>query len=1006
MVPNPTCRSCGTRVADVAFEGYCATCLATAAFEPSPDDETDSGDWKGRRLGGHELLEELGRGGMGVVYRAYQPELRREVALKILRSGPFASREEIARFRFEAGAAAGLQHPNIVAVHTVGESDGHLYFSMDLVRGRTLAELTADGPLEPRRAARYVRSIAHAIEAAHQQGVLHRDLKPGNILIDQDDRPRITDFGISRRLDAGDATLTMGIAGSPAYMSPEQADPRRGRATATSDVYSLGALLYHLLGGRPPFAAASSTATLAQVLNDEPASLRRLNSTVPRDLETICFKCLRKDPARRFPTAAALADDLDAFLENRPISARPVTAFEKGLLWVRRHPGMSGLGATLALTVAVGAGLGLWQARAIRLNLHAADLRIASESVELGNLGRARELLEMHRPAPGAGDFAWHYLNKRAEGDARTLLGRHAWIVGAAAWSPDGSRLASASVSSGTVGSDVRVWTADETGAPPLILGAIGARELAWFPDNQRLLAVHFDDRLRIWNTPDGRVVTDLPARSAGLSKDGRLLVTCEGDPYAWDANGPTGAVVLHDLESGGRRSLPDARLATIDPTGTLLATTDFRGEIHLYETVNLNLRRSLNSEGEMWSLVFSPDASHLAVAGFDKDVRLFDLRDSDSRPRRLRGHTLNTWRAAFSPDGATLASSSSDQTIRLWDVATGARLGNLRGHGGEVWCVAYSPDGRRLASGGKDRSVFVWPGRPSSGDRVLEAHRYSRPFFSPDARRLIASAADGSEATVVHDLQTGESLRVPGTGEALAMDSSTGSILFYDGDFHYRWQEPDAADPLVKGRLEHEVGEDAPARRAVSPDGALLVGINRAGRLSAWRLVDGVRQRAIELPGVDAWELQVSPDGRWVAVTAGEQGFWLCSLRTGHTRRLTAHLDQGKQAAFSPDGRKLATASVDATIKLWDVATGREEFTFRGHPTEVTGVAFAPDGVTLASAELERGVRLWHLPTRREVVTAAFPDAAGRITFSPDGRMFGVLQVDGTVRVLTVRDR
>jgi eukaryotic-like serine/threonine-protein kinase len=422
--------------------------------------------------GGYEIIEELGRGGMGVVYRARQPGLQREVALKVLLDGPFAAADARRRFRREAAAAAALRHVNIVTIHEVGETDGHPFLSMELVEGETLASLTRAGPLEPRRAAGYLLLVARAIAAAHAHGVLHRDLKPGNIIVDRDDQPRITDFGLATRLDA-DPAQTRHLAGSPGYLPPEQADPAAGPTGVTADVYALGATLYHLLTGRPPFAAASVTATLKQVLEDEPAPLRRLNSQVPRDLETICLKCLRKDPAQRYPGTDALADDLLAFLDQRPIQARPVTPFERVLLWSRRRPAIAALSAALALALIGGVITTAWQWRHNQRQLYAADLRVASEALAQGDLGLARDLLELHRPAAGRGDFAWRLLQKLSAGDARTLLGEHPWIVGAIAWSADGRQLASASVPSGTVAGDLRLWKPAQP-ATPGVVGCAG----------------------------------------------------------------------------------------------------------------------------------------------------------------------------------------------------------------------------------------------------------------------------------------------------------------------------------------------------------------------------------------------------------------------------------------------------------------------------------------------------------------------------------------------------
>src|SRR5271165_6098558 len=287
---------------------------------------------------------------MGVVWKARQSTLNREVALKMIRAGTLASPDEVARFLREAEAAANLQHPNIVAIHEVGEYDGQHYFSMDLVDGRDLGALAAEGPLAPQRAARYVKIIAEAIHFAHQRGTLHRDLKPQNVLIDAADQPRITDFGLAK-LMKDDSRLTQSgvVMGSPSYMPPEQAAGRTGDIGPASDVYSLGAMLYELLTGQPPFRGATAMATLRDVMESEPAAPRRLKADIPPDLETICLKCLEKSPAARYPTARALSEELDRFLKGEPIQARPASAVRKAVSWVRRRPGVLAALATLAI---------------------------------------------------------------------------------------------------------------------------------------------------------------------------------------------------------------------------------------------------------------------------------------------------------------------------------------------------------------------------------------------------------------------------------------------------------------------------------------------------------------------------------------------------------------------------------------------------------------------------------------------------------------------------------
>jgi eukaryotic-like serine/threonine-protein kinase len=276
-----------------------------------------------RNFGDYELLEELGRGGMGIVYKAWEKKLDRVVALKMVLSGPWATPEELSRFRAEASVAAKLDHPGIVPVYEIGECEGKPYFSMKHIPGKTLAQIVAQGPLPPRDAAKHMLQMAEAVEHAHQKGILHRDLKPSNVLIDEAGVPHITDFGLAKRADGPSLTATGAVLGTPSYMPPEQAARHRGQLSPASDVYSLGAILYHLLTGRPPFQAATMMDTLMLVLDQDPVPPRLLNPVVDKELEIICLKCLQKAPDLRYQSAAQLAAELRAFLNGEPISAQP-----------------------------------------------------------------------------------------------------------------------------------------------------------------------------------------------------------------------------------------------------------------------------------------------------------------------------------------------------------------------------------------------------------------------------------------------------------------------------------------------------------------------------------------------------------------------------------------------------------------------------------------------------------------------------------------------------------
>ena len=365
MAATSNCQECGAELAPDAPDGACPACALRSALSPGSKDTGGESPLDNPALavssavkyfGDYEILAEIARGGMGVVYRARQVSLNRSVALKMILSGRLANEAEVKRFVQEAQAAANLNHPNIVAVYEVGSHEGRHYYSMEFIDGRNLAELVRKRPLPAAKAAQYVRTIAEATHFAHERGTLHRDLKPTNILIDAFDEPRITDFGLAR-MEQSDPHLTSSgeIIGTPAFMSPEQAAARPKEVGPRSDIYSIGAMLYFVLTQRPPFTAASRAELLALVLGGEPVSPRNLNPSVPRDLETICLKCLQKEPDRRYLSAQELADDLGRFTRGEPILARPAGAAEKAWRWCARNRALAGSLGVASLLLAINA---------------------------------------------------------------------------------------------------------------------------------------------------------------------------------------------------------------------------------------------------------------------------------------------------------------------------------------------------------------------------------------------------------------------------------------------------------------------------------------------------------------------------------------------------------------------------------------------------------------------------------------------------------------------------
>ncbi len=746
MQATSTCPRCGSVISADAPRGLCPRCLVSASLsvakpkKPSADLAAATRPSL-RVIGDYEILEELGQGGMGVVFKARQRGLNRIVALKMLLLGRWTNPRFVERFRSEARAAAALRHPGIVAIYEVGEHEGQPWFTMDYVPGPSLADLVREHPLPPRRAAALIRSVAEAIQHAHAHGIIHRDLKPANIILDADDSPRITDFGLAKEIRAAsDLTLSGQILGSPHYMPPEQLSGRQ-KANATCDVYALGAILYHLLTGRPPFQADSLEATLLQVLEREPAPLSLLNPDVPADLETVCLKCLEKEPAKRYASAHELADELDRFLRDEPIHARPVSRAERAWRWCRRKPALAGsflLILILLLILLIGSPIAALRINSARQRAeanaiearraqYASDMNLAHQAVQDGDFFRARQLLERHRPAGSAG-VPPAGVGVAPEPSIREPLDQ---VSGATPETARGTRALPADrlkaelqtppspishLRSAPPPADLRGWEwrylhEQARGEEEFTLGhhTNGVSALGILSDGHTVWSAGWDNAVRLWDLRSRRELALLPhphqIYHAAASPDGRWLVTA-----AWLRNdlGP-----LRVWELSTRREVatlaanfwlgpnvafsPDGRLfafqTLIPHDGFHVWDFESRRELAFLES---NPRNNIAPVG----LAFSPDSRTLAyAAGHNGDVLLWDVA-TRTRTHRLSGHERHVMGLAFSPDGVTLASGDIGGVLKLWDVAARRERGGFTNQGAVVR-FAFSPDGTLLAAGG-----------------------------------------------------------------------------------------------------------------------------------------------------------------------------------------------------------------------------------------------------------------------------------------------------------------
>jgi len=1022
MTSTGTCPQCGTLLFSDAAAGLCPRCLGALGFLGEDGDEVSArGALRPHRLGDYELIEEIARGGMGVVYKARQVSLNRIVAVKVVLHGPFSSPQFAQRFRTEASVVAGLQHPNIVAIHEVGQAGDDQFFSMEYIEGKSLADLVREKPLSARRAAEYLKTIAQAVQYAHEHGVLHRDLKPSNVLLDVFGEPRITDFGLAKLLDSDvELTTTGQVLGSPAFIAPEQATGKLSEVRPASDIYSLGAILYHLLTGRPPFQGETLPEILLQVQNVEPVSPRRLNPSVPVDLQTICLKCLQKDATRRYDSARELAADLGRFLGNEPIQARAVTVAERLWLWSKRRPTLAALIAALNLVLLLGIGGVLWQwrraeahargereqrqvaeasAEQMRLNLYAGDVSFAAQAVHRGNLGQARLTLASLEPKAGEQDlrgFEWRYLWSQCQGDQLATLGEHDWIVTCAAFSADGKFLAT-----GSQDATVKVWDVARRELVTTLNVATGDVWSVTFTPDERFLVTSGLGGTRLWEYGSWREHTNFPGISASLAKSKPLLAVTEANLFYWWQ--PPGSVSVWNYLTGEKLlQVPKpGRAIALSPDGTMLAVGDRPRGIDLWDVASGQLIRTLATSNSAWSISFSADGKQLLTLAGAQNLLLWDLT-GEPTVRRVSSHSMSMWSAIFSPDGKTIATVSSDQTLRLTDTATLEVKEVLRGHGHEVWSVAFSPDGQLLATGGKDQKVMLWSGEAPKRSLSVPHQGIMRPSFSPDGKLVLTWSLQGSElANTLWNLRDGSlATRVAGA-RAMAFTP--------DGRQVVRWSVGNSALELVS----IETGEVTPVAlegvgeqngglqyRSCTADWRALLAVDALGQVGIWETVSGKLIKRFQGPPSPISVGALSPDGRFVAL--GEQRESIVHLydhQSGRAWQLKGHKDTIRGLAFSPDSATLASGSLDGRIRLWNVETRALQKELPGHMEETSDVAFSPDGRTFASINLRNSVKLWHVATGRELVSWESPHVGGWVRFSPDGRFLAVTTQTNSVQ-------
>jgi eukaryotic-like serine/threonine-protein kinase len=1000
---NRRCNRCGDDLTDEGAGLRCPRCLLALAVDYADDDfpgSTNAELVPGQRFGNYELIREIARGGMGVVYMAKQVALNRIVALKVILSGQFATRQEVLRFRAEAEAVANLRHPNIVAIYETGEEDGHHFFSMEYVEGRNLADIVRDGPLPAERSAAYCETIARAIHCAHLRGTVHRDLKPSNVLIDLAGNVRVTDFGLARPLSGGsDLTVTGQMLGSPSFMPPEQASGRNAAVGPAYDVYGIGAILYHLLTGNPPFQGATMAEVVRQLQEQDPVPPRLLVPGIPRDLQTVALKCLEKDPAKRYSSADQLADELGRFLCNEPILARPAGAAEKVWRWCRRKPAVATLLTALWLAILLGIGGVLWQwrqatenARALRHGLYSSDINLASRLRADKDVNRAAIVLRRHVPKTGEEDlrgFEWRYLWASCRGQESQSVLAHTGNVHSVVVMPKGDYFL-------TTGGDrtAKLWNLRTFGLERVLkqfTGTPSLNSLAVSADGGRVAACD-GEAVTVWESTDWseiKVVAEPAVIVAFVPQTGALATSSGNAIKVWNPS----AWTSRDLVEG------PLELFAFSPDGRVLAVARKEIlELHEATTGNLLVQLPGTIEDHAYSLAFSPDNRFVAAGGMYGGVVVWEVASAKILAR-LKPHSSFVSGLAFSPDGQRLATGGSDQYLTVGRVADWHKEVELYGHDNGIFSLAFTLDGRFLLSASRDQTVKSWKIPTEPKEEVL-GDSQALIGFLPDSRTAVTLDTDATlRLWDVASLRETSRLKVSAQLKAMAgivtPDGETVAIGFDDGSVELR--------RLANGELLDRAsgGTNAIFSLQFSPDGTSLasVGISlrggptTTGILKLWSVSDQGRLTALaEDFGGWASGIAFSHDSRLLAVGLPDHSILLWDrVRHQPMHTLAGHTWHISSVAFSPDDRTLASSSWDTSVRLWDRDTGRERTRFSGLPVGAGAVAFSPDGRTLAASFVGNAVQFWHVANQQELMTLNWSGRfIGQLIFSPDGTTLG----------------
>jgi eukaryotic-like serine/threonine-protein kinase len=1008
------CPVCRKPLAANTARGLCPQCLLGEVLNPTPISgaATEKPAPTAQSFGDYQILGEIAEGGMGVVYYARQVSLNRAVALKMIRSGHLASASEVQRFRTEAEAAARLDHPNIVPIYEIAEHGGRHYFSMKLLDGGNLAERSRQRRFTTREAAALVATVARTVQHAHERGILHRDIKPTNILLDDNGEPHLSDFGLAKLFDGtGDLTQTRTVVGTPAYMAPEQASGGPEQVTTAADVYSLGVILYELLAGRPPFGGETALEILQQVQTKDPPPLRALRPDVDRDLEAICLKCLEKEPSRRYPTAQAFGEELEAWLGGRPVRARPVTPWERTAKWARRNRALAALSAAAAMILLAGligifvqwrrAELNALASRDRLVRLHVANgTRLLDAGDNFGALVPFAEAFKLEHDRPDRHRSHQLRLASVMRQSPKLL---HMWFPGApvnsAEFSRDGRSVLAAS---GT--NCISIWSVEHTGTTVTLLHPGPDKVTASFSaDAQTVLSVNRGEA-RLWAARTGKMIrgfADSGLRKAALSPDGKWVATgnADGSLKLWNTSGEASVATMKMERAVGG--------LVFSATGTRVLGRD-HGTVRIWSVPAGNLIAEIRPGTDIRAAAFDNYGLRVATARSDGSARVWDATTGEAiSPLFKESYWLTDIK--FSPDGKRVIAAAGGHRANVWNLETGKRV-QLSGHQNVVVSAAFSPSGERTITASFDGTARVY--ETSSGKPLTPPLRHSglvtAAEFSPDGMRVLTAGADGTVRvwSLWPDAQTvvpggEENVRLIGTmgdGSALLVQPDRGSLEVWDTR---SWQPLFPPVAVTNTVLRAWLSPDRKTLLAVSYSGALT---QLVYNVDLWDPVSGKLINHLSIPGKISESVVASLDCARIAVT-GPDRVLVFDAATGR-QVILSNVPQGViLARFSAAGDALLLVRTNEA-HVFDLASGRARFAPLCHSCPIKFANFGRTGRYLVTCALDsllepREAQVWDALTGTRVgPPLRHLDGVFYATFSADDRMVVTASEDGTARI------